>query len=79
MANGIITFEFDIKALHYLNSNSSFIRATADADGNIDIAAAALEYYNRTNTHFDMELESEEDVDRFKHVARRFFGGFSEN
>ncbi|SFW56258.1 hypothetical protein [Chitinophaga sancti] len=79
MANGIITFEFDIKALHYLNSNSRFIRATADANGNIDIAAAALQYYNMTNTHFDMELESEEDVDRFKHVARRFFSGFSEN
>jgi len=79
MANGIITFEFDIKALHYLNSNSSLIKATADAYGNIDIAAAALQYYNTTNSHFDMELESEEDVNRFKHVARRFFSGFSEN
>ncbi|WP_343693156.1 hypothetical protein [Chitinophaga sp.] len=79
MANGIITLEFDIKALHYLNSNSSFIKATADANGNIDIASAALQYYNTTNTHFDMELESEEDVDRFKHVARRFFSCFSEN
>jgi hypothetical protein len=79
MANGIITYEFDIKALHYLNSNSRFIRATADANGNIDIAAAALQYYNMTNTHFDMELESEDDVNRFKHVARRFFSSFSEN
>lgn len=79
MANGIITFEFDIKALHYLNSNRSYIRATADANGNIDIAAAALQYYNTTNTHFDMELESEDDVNRFKHVARRFFSSFSEN
>jgi hypothetical protein len=79
MANGIITLDFDIKALHYLNSNSRYIRATADANGNIDIAAAALQYYNMTNTHFDMELESEDDVNRFKHVARRFFSSFSEN
>ena len=79
MANGIITFEFDIKALHYLNNNSRFIKATADANGNIDIATAALQYYNTGNTHFDMELESEEDVNRFKHVARRFFSEFSEN
>lgn len=79
MANGIITFEFDIKALHYLNNNSRFIKATADANGNFDIAAAALNYYKTSNTHFDMELESEEDVNRFKHVARRFFSGFSEN
>lgn len=79
MINGIITFEFDIKALHYLNSNRQLIKATADAKGNADIATAALEFYHSTTSHNDIELESEEDVNRFKHVARRFFGEFSKN
>jgi hypothetical protein len=78
MINGIITFDFDIKALHYLNNNSHYIKATADANGNMDIAAAALQYYKTTN-HPEIQLEDEEEVNRFKHVARRFFNEFSEN
>lgn len=79
MINGIITLEFDIKALHYLNSNSRFIKASADRNGNLDIASAALQYYNSTPDHTDIALESEDDVNRFKHVARRFFSEFSQN
>ncbi|SDG77354.1 hypothetical protein [Chitinophaga filiformis] len=79
MINGIITLDFDIKALHYLNSNSRYIKATADASGNMDIASAALKYYQSTTNHTDIQLEDEEDVNRFKHVARRFFSEFSEN
>ena len=79
MANGIITFDFDIKALHYLNCNSRFIKASADKNGNLDIAAAALQYYNSTTNHTDIALENEEDIKRFKHVARRFFSEFSQN
>jgi hypothetical protein len=79
MVNGIITLEFDIKAFHYLNSNSRYIKATADANGNIDIASAALQYYKSTTNHADIALESEEDVQRFKHIARRFFNEFSQN
>lgn len=79
MINGIITFDFDIKALHYLNNNSRYIKATADASGNKDIASAALQYYKSTTNHSDIQLEDEEDVNRFKHVARRFFNEFSEN
>ncbi|SFE80387.1 hypothetical protein SAMN05518672_110144 [Chitinophaga sp. CF118] len=78
MSNDIITFQFDIKALHYLNSNSSYIRATADATGTIDFATAALRYYQSTNPDI-ISLESEEEVRRFKHVARRFFSEFSLN
>ncbi|SHM99440.1 hypothetical protein [Chitinophaga sp. CF418] len=77
MINGIITLDFDIKALHYLNSNSRYIKATAGA--NTDIASAALQYYKSTTDHSDIQLEDEEDVNRFKHVARRFFSEFSEN
>ncbi|UPK71215.1 hypothetical protein [Chitinophaga filiformis] len=79
MINGIITLDFDIKALHYLNSNSRYIKATADANGNTDIASAALQYYKSTTDHSDIQLEDEEDVSRFKHVARRFFSEFSQN
>lgn len=79
MINGIITFDFDIKALHYLNNNSRYIKATADANGNTDIVSAALQYYKSTTNHPDIQLEDEEDVNRFKHVARRFFSEFSEN
>jgi hypothetical protein len=78
MTNGIITFEFDIKALHYLNSNSQLIKATAGVNGNVDIATAALNFYSK-NAHNDIELQSEDDVQRFKHVARRYFGEFSQN
>jgi hypothetical protein len=78
MSSNIITFQFDIKALHYLNSNSSNIRATVDAEGNIDFATAALKYYQSTTPDI-ISLESEEDVIRFKHVARRFFNEFSNN
>lgn len=79
MINGIITFDFDIKALHYLNSNSRYIKATADANGHSDIASAALQYYISSTDPTDIRLEDEEDVNRFKHVARRFFSEFSEN
>lgn len=78
MSGNIITFQFDIKALHYLNSNSSYIKATADATGNVDFATAALQYYQSTTPDI-ISLESEEEVNRFKHVARRFFSEFSEN
>jgi hypothetical protein len=78
MLNDLITFQFDIKALHYLNSNSSYIKATADATGNVDFATAALQYYNSTTPDI-ISLENEEEVNRFKHVARRFFSDFSEN
>ncbi len=79
MINGIITFDFDIKALHYLNSNSRYIKATADASGNTDIASAALQYYKSATNHPEIQLENEADVNRFKHVARRFFSEFSQN
>jgi hypothetical protein len=79
MINGIITFDFDIKALHYLNNNSRYIKASADANGNTDIASAALQYYKSTTDHPDIQLENEADVNRFKHVARRFFSEFSQN
>jgi hypothetical protein len=78
MSNDIITFQFDIKALHYLNSNSNNIKATVDANGNIDFATAALKYYQSTTPDI-ISLNSEADVNRFKHVARRFFNEFSEN
>lgn len=78
MSGNIITFQFDIKALHYLNSNSRYIKATADATGNVDFATAALQYYQSTTPDI-ISLESEEEVNRFKHVARRFFSEFSEN
>jgi len=78
MSNDIITFQFDIKALHYLNSNSNNIKAIVDAKGNIDIATAALKYYQSTTPDI-ISLNNEEDVNRFKHVARRFFSEFSEN
>jgi hypothetical protein len=78
MANGIITFDFDIKALHYLNSNSRYIQASVETFGDMDIASAALQYYKTTN-HTDIELSSEEDMIRFKHVARRFFNEFCQN
>ncbi|QHS62409.1 hypothetical protein [Chitinophaga agri] len=79
MINGIITLNFDIKALHYLHSNSRYIKATADANGSLDIASAALKYYQSTTNHPEIKLEDEEAVSRFKHVARRFFSEFSEN
>lgn len=78
MSGNIITFQFDIKALHYLNSNSSYIKAKVDANGNIDFATAALQYYQSTTPDI-ISLESEEEVNRFKHVARRFFSEFSVN
>jgi hypothetical protein len=79
MVNGTITFDFDIKALHYLHSNSRYIKATADASGSLDIATAALKYYQSTTNNPDIKLEDEADVNRFKHVARRFFSEFSQN
>lgn len=78
MSNDIITYQFDIKALHYLNSNSQYIRATAGADNSLDFANAAFKYYQSTTPDI-IWLESEEDVTRFKHVARRFFNEFSAN
>jgi len=79
MINGIITFDFDIKALHYLNNNSRYIKATADANGNMDIASAALQYLKSTTNHPDIALDGEAEVKRFKHVARRYFNEFSQN
>ncbi|MBW8684331.1 hypothetical protein [Chitinophaga rhizophila] len=79
MISGVITLDFDIKALHYLHSNSRYIKASADASGNLDIASAALSYYQSTTNHPDIKLEDENDVIRFKHVARRFFSEFSQN
>ncbi|TWW01317.1 hypothetical protein [Chitinophaga pinensis] len=79
MINGIITFDFDIKALHYLHSNSRYIKATADANSSMDIASVAYQYYQSTTNHPDIRLEDEEEVNRFKHVARRFFSEFSQN
>lgn len=78
MSGNIITFQFDIKALHYLNSNSSHIKAKVDETGNKDFATAALQYYQSTTPDI-ISLENEEEVNRFKHVARRFFSEFSEN
>lgn len=77
MSGNIITFQFDIKALHYLNSNSSYIKAQVEND-KIDFATAALQYYQSTTPDI-ISLESEEEVNRFKHVARRFFNEFSVN
>jgi len=79
MINGIITFDFDIKALHYLQSNSRSIKATAGANSSMDIASVAYQYYQSTTNHPDIRLEDEEEVNRFKHVARRFFSEFSQN
>lgn len=78
MKSGAITFDFDIRACHYLNKNSNYIRAAADANGHIDIASAALQFY-RSEAQHEIELQNEEEVNRFKHVARRFFSEFSEN
>jgi len=78
MLNDIITFQFDIKALHYLNSYSSSIKAAQDATGNVDFASAALQYYHSTTPDI-ISLENEEDVNRFIHVARRFYNDFSVN